>query len=200
MKKMSIILAALFASSFAAVSSQAATIGNCPAVGFATSCAVVYTFNGDGSVSTTTNSTIQSTDGTEDTLVGVVNNSGKSLDSFTLNGGNLDIFGFDGDGMSTVPNPGSGPGDTYFGYYLDAKGNKIGTVTFKPTSVYAGDVLFPGLTDGGTAWFVLEEQVDFTKPPVVVGVPASSVPENDVYAMMLAGLGLVGFATRRRQG
>lgn len=28
---------------------------------------------------------------------------------------------------------------------------------------------------------------------------ATAVPENDVYAMMLAGLGLVGFAARRRQ-
>lgn len=200
MKKMSIVLATLLASSLAAVSAQAATIGNCPVVGAATSCAVVYTFNGDGSVTTTTDPTIQSTDGIEDTLVGVVNNSGKTLDSFTLNGGSLDIFGFDGDGMSTVPNPGSGPGDTYFGYYLDGKGNKIGTVTFNPSNVYVGDILFPGLTDGGTAWFVLEEQVDFTKPPVVVGVPASSVPENDIYAMMLAGLGMIGFAARRRQG
>lgn len=200
MKKISIILATLLASSLAAVSAQAATIGNCPVVGAATSCAVVYTFNADGSVTTTTDSTIQSTDGIEDTLVGVVNNSGKTLDSFTLNGGSLDIFGFDGDGMSTVPNPGSGPGDTYFGYYFDAKGNKIGTVTFNPSSVYVGDILFPGLTDGGSAWLVLEEQIDFTKPPVVVGVPASSVPENDIYAMMLAGLGLVGFAARRRQG
>ncbi|HEY3301454.1 MAG TPA: PEP-CTERM sorting domain-containing protein [Methylophilaceae bacterium] len=199
MKKTSFALAVLLASSFITFNAQAATIGNCPVVGAATSCAVVYTFNGDGSVTTTTNSSIQSTDGIEDTLVGVVNNSGKTLDSFTLNGGSLDIFGFDGDGMSTVPNPGSGPGDTYFGYYSDAKNKQIGTVTFKTTSVYVGDVLFPGLTDGGTAWFVLEEQIDFTKPPVVVGVPASSVPENDIYAMMLAGLGLVGLAARRRQ-
>lgn len=35
--------------------------------------------------------------------------------------------------------------------------------------------------------------------PVVVPPTPSAVPENDIYAMMLAGLGLVGFAARRRQ-
>lgn len=47
----------------------------------------------------------------------------------------------------------------------------------------------------GTANQVGFDNITFGSDKPVV----TSVPENDIYAMMLAGLGLVGFAARRRQ-
>lgn len=195
--KISVALATLL-TAFATSNAQAlTTIGSCPTVGLATSCAVVYTFNADGSISTAVNSSIPSTDGIEDTLAGIVNNSGHTINSLTLDGGSLDIFGFDGDGISTVPNPGSGPGNTYFGQYFDATNHLLGTTTFSGINATRtkGTINFSGLTNGGTGWFVLEEQISFSAPPT----PTSTVPEPETYALMLAGLSLVGFASRRRK-
>lgn len=144
----------------------------CPTVGAAASCAVLYTFNADGSVSTSVDSSISSTDGIEDTLAGVQNNSGHTINSITLSGigtSSLGIFDFDGDGASSIPNPGSGPGNTYFGQYSDSLGGLLGTTTFSAITTVStlndtGTVDFAGLTDGGSAWFVLEDQISFTAP------------------------------------
>jgi len=176
---------------------QAVPLTQCPPVGAATSCAVLYTFNADGSVSTTVDSSIASTDSIEDTLAGVLNLSGHTISSITLSGvgiNGIPLFSFDGDGGSSIPNPGSGPGATYFGQYFAADNTLLGTTTFSGISVdlKTGTVNFAGLTDGGRAWFVLEDQISFTAPPVVGGVPEPT-------SLALLGIGIAGFAAARRR-
>ena len=91
-------------------------------------------------------------DGTEDTLIGVQNSSGATLNSIPLSGTN--IFGFDGDGpcntiyhspayawCATAGFTGyEGPDNTF-----SFDGSNSGTVNFTT-----------GIADGGSTWFALE--------------------------------------------
>ncbi|HZW92194.1 MAG TPA: choice-of-anchor D domain-containing protein [Candidatus Eremiobacteraceae bacterium] len=87
-------------------------------------------------------------DGTEDTLVGIQNNSGGSLSSITLTSG-TDSFGFDGDGPCFYnasdcfgPTGYEGPDNTFTGIN---NGATAGTVVFTTP-----------IPNGGSTWFALE--------------------------------------------
>lgn len=190
---------ALAAALFTAGAAQAVPLfTQCPAVGAAAGCAVLYTFNANGSVTTSVDNTISSTDGVEDTLAGVLNLSGHAINFITLSGvgvNGIPLFSFDSDGGSSIPNPGTGPGATYFGQYFDANNVLLGTTIFSAISPdqKTGTIDFAGLTDGGRAWFVLEDQISFKAPPVVGGVPEPA-------SLALLGIGLAGLgATRHRK-
>lgn len=71
-------------------------IGPCPAVGQSPSCAALITINPNGSLKIQVDASVPPYDGVEDSLVGVINNSGASVFGIKLTG--QDIFGFDGDG------------------------------------------------------------------------------------------------------
>jgi N-acetylmuramoyl-L-alanine amidase len=71
-------------------------IGQCPAVGQSPSCAALITINPDGSLKIQVDPSVPPYDGVEDSLVGVINNSGASVFGIKLTGQN--IFGLDGDG------------------------------------------------------------------------------------------------------
>jgi hypothetical protein len=149
--------------------------------GVATDCNLVITFNPNGSI--TTSGPGGNYDGSEDALIGVINNSGHSISSFNISGSF--IFGFDGDGIGAFigmnnANDPSGYGGPY-AWFTNIVGYDNGTVNFEG-----------GIANGASSFFSLEEAIDIAHPPVITGVPEPAT-------LMLFGIGLAGVAGRFRR-
>src|SRR5262249_8357991 len=136
----------------------------CPAVGTDTSCEFLLVVTSSGAVQVFHDSTQPPVDGIEDTLVGVVNSSGSTINSLALSSSS-DIFGFDGDGLCTLSgHPGGCPfGST--GY--EGPNTSFSGINAAKTG---GVVNFTGgLTNNATAYFSLEEALStatlFGSPP-----------------------------------
>jgi hypothetical protein len=164
----------------------------CPAVGADTNgCELLVTVTAVDatgaatSFTVTTSSPDQGTyDGSDDTLVGVVNSSGATLNTLGLTS-TTDIFNFDGDGACTfitcngATDPsGYGPaGITFTGINATAT---AGTVVFNP-----------GIAASGSSWFSLEDAV-------LASQITSAAPEPS--SVLLIGLALpTAFAAYRRR-
>ena len=152
---------------------------------------ILITFGPGGSEAITQATAQGPYDGSDDTYIGVVNNSGATINSFTVSSSTADIFGFDGDGIDgygAVENAGNpdttgyGGPNGYFTNITNVGGVESGTVNF-----------LGGIADGGTDYFSLEE-------PLTAASIGGSVPEPATWALMLLGFGGVGFAARRRGG
>ncbi|MGC2661293.1 MAG: hypothetical protein WA324_25345, partial [Bryobacteraceae bacterium] len=151
--------AALF--SYATASAASLTFSQCPAVGNDTSgCEFLITVTSvSGGAATGFSVAVSSPDqgpydGSDDTLVGVLNSSGSTLTSLSISSP-LDIFGFDGDGACSGLS-GVIPGCAGF---TDPSGYAPAGVTFSGVnaSFTSGTVNFTaGLADGGSGWFSLE--------------------------------------------
>lgn len=176
----------------------------CPAVGADSSgCELVITVTAVNASGVGTAFTVATTspdqgpyDGVEDTLVGVKNSSGAVLTALNLSSP-LDAFAFDGDG----PCVSTGIGNTPSNCSSDPSGYGGPGVSFSGINAAAtsGTVSFaPGVANGGTAWFALEEAVTASQITGGGGGGTSSTPEPGSFMLLASGLlGLVGFARRK---
>jgi hypothetical protein len=186
----------LFAALFIGTIAHAAAISfpECPAAGKdTTGCELLITVTAVSGGGAATAFTVAASspdlgpyDGADDTLIGILNNSGASLTSISLSS-NTDLFGFDGDGIcayiacpGTPDLSGYGPaGVTFSG--INASATTSGTVNFNP-----------GIADGGSAFFSLEGPLSPSQ--IMQGTPEPST--RILFGIGVAGLGLFLRRTR----
>ncbi|MGH9728767.1 MAG: PEP-CTERM sorting domain-containing protein [Candidatus Acidiferrales bacterium] len=165
---------------------QANASGICPATGVATDCGVQINVTAQsGGVASAFSATNVGNgnpyDAVEDTLVGITNNSGATINSINLTASvGSDAFGWDSDGACTygVITCGAtgyeGPNMT-FGAVTNDGVNEFLTITFTG-----------GLADGASTWFDLEGTPD----SLIGGGVGGPTPEPA--SLVLLGTGLLG--------
>lgn len=168
---------------------------------------IIITLNANGTA-TITSSGQGAYDGSDDTYVGVINNSGGTVKSITLKS-NTDIFNFDGDGIGSSPyNAGTNSQDTSdgnyggpFAYFTNITGvDGPGNVNFIGGLLPGGGTFAGiGIPNGDASYFSLEDTLtsaNFT----VTSFAISAVPEP-MSAAVFAFLGVsaaIGHRCRKK--
>lgn len=175
----------------------AANTTPCPAVGLDTNgCEYIITVtavNGSGAATSfgvALNSPDQGPfDGSEDTLVGIINNSGGVLKSITLPN-NIGQFSFDGDGACTgTYSPTPTAAQCLGGVFTSTDPNDYLSLTATSVSAVtgtSGTVNFNNIANGGTSWFDLEGALNANQ----IGTGGTPAPSS----LVLLSIGLIGLA------
>lgn len=172
-----------------------------------TDCGYILTIGPGNVVTTSVVAGANPYDGSDDALIGVVNNSGAAFTgaitlSGTGNGGG--IFGFDGDGICTFIGPGASDASAMgsycssaatFGTDPDDYAGPLNTFSNISADYTTGDVDITGLAAGASTFFSLEgapSTLNIPNPPVVASTPEPS-------SLVLLSSGLLGLATAVRR-
>lgn len=161
-----------------------------------TGCNVLITINADRTATVTLPDPTPY-DGSEDVLIGVVNNSSGTVPSFTLAG--TGIFGLEGDGICAFVFVGNGYCSG--AVYLSDPGDYYGpNTTFTITNTNLGTVNFTApIAASGTAFFSLEgvPSVNLTvtvAPPGGGTSAAVGAPTLSFWAILLLASMLMGYS------
>jgi hypothetical protein len=140
----------------AAPAALAASFTECPAIGASPGCEILLTVNANGTVSVQGDSSAGTFDGSDDTLIGIINNSATAVKAVTVSGPGSDLSGFDGDGICS--------GD--YGSWNGSAGCPYGPTGYEgPGTSFVTDPSLPdsaevdftgGLAPSGKAYFSLE--------------------------------------------
>jgi cytochrome c2 len=191
----------------------------CPQVGASLSCGILIVLNANGSASVYADPSVGPYEETDDTLVGVLNNSGHTVTSLPLNGGTIQIFAFEGDGICDTYYPKlygpiplgcpfgatgyEGPGVSFTningtfqedntGTYCSLAGDQWSCAVNSGTGFTTGTVNFlGGIPPGGSAYFGLEEALTAAQivVPLSTTCPTATATVNLPYSSQLTGGG-----------
>lgn len=175
---------------------QLASAAICPTTANTNSdCGYILTIGAGNAITGALVSGANPYDGSDDALVGIINNSGAAFTgSFVLSGTSDDggIFEFDGDGICGYTNC----------TYAHPTGYEGPIVTFSNISAdgSTGTVNVAGLAAGGSTFFSLEGSPAGIASSGGIGVPPTvpAVPEPGTWALMGLGLALTGWIGKRR--
>jgi hypothetical protein len=150
------VLAVVPAIPAGAATSPARPFMECPAIGASPSCEILLVVNADNTVSVVGDPSVGTFDGSDDTLVGIINDSTAAVKAVTVSGPGSDLSGFDGDGICS--------GD--YGAWTGSTGCPYGPKGYEgPGTSFVTDPSLPdsaevdfagGLAPGKTAYFSLE--------------------------------------------
>ena len=168
-----LLLTFLFANTSIAFALPPPPFTQCPPVGADASCAILLVVDSNGSLRVATDPSQGPYDQIEDTLIGVQNNSTKTVVSIPLKGA-VPIFAFEADGIcGTNPNTGlpfnpAPPGCSFGPTGYEGPGVSFSNISADATS---GTVNFAGgIPPGGSAYFSLEQRIS-TLCQALTGVP-----------------------------
>ncbi len=145
-----------------------------------TDCGYILTIGSGGVVTGAPVSGANPYDGTDDSLVGVINNSGATYTGSILLTSSNDIFGFENDGICTFT------GASYCSNAPTGYEGPLNTFSNINGSLTSGDVNISGLGSGSSTYFSLEGS------PAAIGsvVVGSPIPEPSTW--VLTGSGILG--------
>jgi hypothetical protein len=134
----------------AAAATSGPPYSQCPSIGASPSCQLLVVVNADRTVSVVGDPAIRPFDGSDDTLVGVVNHSAAPVSAITVTGPGTGLGNLDGDGLCTFGVAGCPFGTTSY----EGPGTSIVLAAALPDSAeidFAG-----GLAAGASTYFSLE--------------------------------------------
>lgn len=134
-----------------AAAAPAPPFKECPAVGQDTSCQLLLVVNPDDTITVLGDPALGPYDGSDDTLIGIVNNSKAAVPAITVTGPGSGLAGLDGDGLCTYSVAGCPFGPT--GY--EGPGTSVKTDSSFPDSAEI-DFAAAGLAAGASTYFSLE--------------------------------------------